>query len=643
MKSKRLIPIVMATTLLGASAFISVRAIQHIKEENVHAAFAEGEELDLTTVPFYNTPQAGWGSVNVNQSCDGQALVVNGVTYAKGIGTHAFNDAASTDGDIEYDISTFSTQYEFFEAKVAFVNAGDNCFKFTVLVDDVVKDFIYVRKGTSWGDDNPYYLRCKITGGNKLTLRTQCTNWGYANGSCAWLEPKLFNVPEERVFASDILDRYNNTNGIGWPYLTGEAGLEYYYPMLDERVNGTQFSALTPWGVPVEYKKGLGTQLKNVNYDAYEVDKTNQNAFAGMTFDISGRGFTHFNTMAIMGAGSGAYLDAWADGVEIYHSPLFDASNAGLPISIAIPANTNSFELRVIAASGFADGLVDLPGACFFKGNEYLYTQPAAQTLAPEAAFPETHGFGQVGKALSVYDSSLEQMVESPRGLFIHKNETYTFGAPAATYDRLSGSIGCYGPETGHGSNNLKATFTYSDSSTVVYRSETFSRLSSNIPFAFDYEPSGLVSILLELEGDLACSASVIHNAKFEQVRPALSSDLESLFAILQLHKWQGAAARETGNCEADFYSARTIVLALSADDLDLFQNSTNEYIAAGRARYEAWALSLGEQAYANAKLSSNMMAIKVNSPVTMIIIISSVTVTLSLVAFVILRKKRRA
>ena len=643
MKGKRIIPIVMACTLLGASAFFSAKALQQIKEEKVEVAFAAGEELDLTTIPFSNTPVAGWGSVNVNKSCTGGDLIVNGVTYAKGFGTHAFNDAASTDGDMKFDISTLSTQYDYFEAKVAFVDGGDNCFKFTVLVDGVVKDFIYVRKGTSWGDDNPYYLRCKITGGQELTLRTQCTNWGHANGTCAWLEPRLFNLPAERVFASDILDRMNGTNGTGWPYLTGEAGLEYYYPMLDERVNGYQFSQLAPWGVAVEYTKGIGTQLKNVNYDAYAADKNNANNFVGMTFNIEGMGFTHFNTMAIMGAGGGAYIDLLADGTDIYHSDLVSSANAGQAISVAIPNNTSVFEIRVIANNGFGDGLVDLCGACFFQGNEYLYTQPAAQTLAPEAAFPETHGFGQVGKALSVYDSSLEQMVESPRGLFIHKNETYTFGAPAATYDRLSGSIGCYGPETGHGTNNLKVTFTYSDSSTVVLKSDNFTRTNSNIPFSFDFEPNGLVSIMLELEGDLACSASVVHNAKFETVRPTMSSDLESLFAILQLNKWQGEAARESGNCQTDFYSARAIVLALSADDLDLFQNSTNEYIAAGRARYEAWALSLGEQAYANAKLSNNMMAAKVNSPVTIIIIVASVTVCLSLAAFVILRKKRRA
>ena len=642
MKGKRIIPIVMACTLLGASAFFSAKAIQHNKEEKIEAAFAEAEEFDLTTAPFSNIPVAGWGSVNVNKACDGQDLVVNGVTYTKGFGTHIFNGVNSTEGDMEFDISVLSTQYDYFESKVSQVNTGNNCIKFTVLVDDVVKDFIYWRKGTAYGDDNPYYLRCKITGGQKLTLRTQECGWGYGDGTCAWLEPKLYNLPSEKVYASDIIDRYGATNGTGWPYLTGAAGLEYYYPMLDERVNGTQFSTLHPWDVPVEYTKGIGTQLKDGSYSAYQSDKTDATKYAGMTFNIAGMGFTHFNTVAIMGAGNGAYLDAWADGVEIYHSPLIGV-NGGTPISFAIPENTVNFELRVIANSGFGDGLVDLMGACFFKENRFLYSRPATQVLCPDSAFAETHGFGQLGAKLTIYDSAAGSMVDSPKGLFIHHSESYTFPVSGMTYDRLSGYVGCYGPQTQHGTNNLKATFTYSDASTIVLRSDNFSRTNSNIPFSFDFEPNGLVSIMLELEGDYGFSASVIHEAEFKTIRPDMSSDLESLFAILQLNKWQGEAARETGNCETDFYSARTIVLALSAEDLELFQTSTNEYIAAGRARYEAWALSLGEQAYANAKLSNNMMVAKVNSPVTIIIIVASVTVCLSLAAFVILRKKRRA
>ena len=641
MKSKRIIPIVMACTLLGATAFFSAKAFQHTKEEKFEVANAAGEELDLTTVPFSNTPSAGWGAVNINKACDGADLVVNEVTYTKGIGTHIYDDAASVDGDIEYDITSLSTQYSYFEAKVAQVNDGNNCVKFTVLVDDVAKDFIYWRKGTGFGDDNPYYIRCKIANGKKLTLRTQSTGWGMAFGSSAWLEPKLYNLPTERVYASDMLDRMNETNGVGWQFITGEAVLDYPYPLLDERINGYQFSQLAPYGKTVQYKKGLSVHLKNVNYDAYSLDKNNDANFVGLGFNISGMGFTHFNTMAIMGAGNGAFVDAFADGVEIYHSDLV-AVAGGLPISFAIPAGTNYLELKVIANNGFGDGIVDLCGACFYKDNEYLYTQPAAQVLAPEAAFGETHGFGQVGEQLSIFDSASGTNVESPKGLFIHKNETYTFDVTGTTYDRLTGYIGCFGPETGHANNNLKVTFTYNDSTTVVKRSETFNRTNSNIPFSFDFEPTGLVSILFELEGELACSASVIHNAKFEN-RPALSAALEAVFAILQMDKWQGENARASGSCADDFYDARALVLALSAEDLELFKTSEDSYIAAGRARYEAWALALGEQAYADAKLSSNILFKQADMTTTMTVIIAVSAVTcLAFLALALLRKKKR-
>lgn len=643
MKSKRIIPIVMACTLLGASAFFSAKAFQHVKEEKLIVANAFSDELDLTTVPFYNTPVAGYGNVNVNKNCEGGPLTVNGVTYAKGIGTHAFNDASSTEGDIQYDISAYSDQYEYFETKVGFVDGGDNCFKFTVLLDGVVKDFIYVRKGTSFGDDNPYILRCKIAGGSILTLRVQCTNWGYACGTCAFLEPKLYNVPEEKVYASDILDRYGATNGTGWSYLTGDGSLIYLYPMLDERVDGTQFTTINKWTQPYYYTKGIGTQLKDGNYDAYAADKTNPDAYAGMTFDIAGKGFSVFNANAIIDdRAGGAYVDAWADGVEIYHSELISPSEGGINVCVDIPAGTASFEVRIIANDGMGFGRVDLCGACFIKGSEYLYSYAAQEILAPEYKFPCIRGEGQIGKALTILDSASGTTIDSPRGLYIHKNGAYIFGADGLTYNRLTGSVGVYGPETGHGSNNLKAVFTYNDSTTIVKRTETFNLDNSNIPFSFDFDPTDLATISLELEGDLPCSSSVIHNAKFEN-RPALSAALEAVFAILQMDKWQGENARASGSCEDDFYDARALVLALGEEDLTLFKTSEDSYIAAGRARYEAWALALGEQAYADAKLSSNILFKQADMTTTMTVIIAASAVTcLAFLALALLRKKKR-
>ncbi len=632
MKHKKRL-LITALALLAFS-ISGVNLINHVKGENkIVAKAATYEEKDLTTVAFSNTPVAGWGNVNINKSCTGSDLVVNGITYPKGIGTHPDNDPNSVACDIEYDISTLATEYEFFEALVAMVDGGDNCLKFTVLVDGVIKDFIYWRKG--FNDGNPLWLRVNITGGLTLTLRTQCTKWGHANGTCAWLAPRLYNPTGDQVFASDITDRYADTNGTGWSYLSGDADLLYLYPLLDQRVNGSQFSVFKPFGVNSEYKKGFGTQLKNVNYATYAADKTNSNSYAGISINIENRGFTFFNSTASVGAGNGAYVDVWLDGVEVYHSELVSAANPGLVINVPIPATAKVMQIRVIANTGFEDGLVDLAGAQFLKENEYLYTRYATQTLAPESAFPNTRGFGQIGKPLTIYDSALDASVATQKGLFIHVNESYTFPVTSLTYDTLSGTIGCFGPETGHGTNNLKATFTYSDATTVITRSNNFSRTNSNIPFRFFFNPTGLTSIKLELEGELACSASALN-------LPLLSNStaIAQIVSGLKMEQWIGASVRESGNCSEDFNNVRALVLALDTDDLNYFKFTNDTNIVAARTRYEAWALALGEQAYANAPLSPANITSNISDAITTSALLLLIAASLSLIIIVGRKKK---
>lgn len=619
---------------LLAFSMSGVNLIKHANVENkIVVNAATYDEKDLTTVAFSNSPVAGWGAVNINKSCTGGDLVVNSITYPKGIGTHPDNDPISTACDMEYDITTLATEYEFFEAMVALVDGGDNCLKFTVLVDGVIKDFIYWRKG--FNDGNPLWLRVNITGGSTLTLRTQCTKWGHANGTCAWLAPRLYNPTGDQVFASDITDRYADTNGTGWSYLSGDGDLLYLYPLLDQRVNGSQFSVFKPFGVNSEYKKGFGTQFKNVSYTTYAADKTNGAYYAGISIDIENRGFTFFNSTASVGAGNGAYVDIWLDGVEVYHSDLVSAANPGLVINVPIPAAAKVLQIRVIANTSFEDGLVDLAGAQFLKENEYLYTRYATQTLAPESAFPNTRGVGQIGKPLTIYDSTLDASVATQKGLFIHVNESYTFPVSGLTYNTLSGMIGAFGPETGHGTNNLKVTFTYGDASTVITRSDNFSRTVSNIPFRFFFNPTGLVSIKLELEGDLACSASALNLPLFSN-----STAIAQVIAGLKMDQWVGASVRESGNCSTDFYDVRALVLALDTDDLNYFKTSTDTNIAAARARYLSWAVALGEQAYANAPLSPVNITRDINDTLTATVILLLMAIPLSLIMLVSRKKK---
>lgn len=631
--------------LAFSGALLAESKVAPVIQSNAENEVIE-EELDLTTLPFSNTPVAGWGNVNINKACDGGSLIVNGKTYNKGIGTHPFNDPASTDGDIEYDISALSLAYEYFETKVAILDAGSNMLKFSVLVDGTERDFVFFRSnaGATYNDGEPMIIRCRIVGGSKLTLRVQATEWGYANGTCAFLEPRLYNLLGDQINASEMFERLTGSNGSGFSFITGSNQTQYLYPMLDKNVEAQPFSQYAPYGMPCMSKTGFGVHLKNATYDQYLADKTNNNLFVSFKFNIEDKNIRLFNTLIGLHSGcAGAHVEGYVDGLCVYTSGKILETDPGFIVNIDIPADSAEFELRVIADNGFGNGSTFIANAQFFRETTKLYGLFGYDSVIPDYTFGAARGTAWMGSELMMQDSE-GSSVHAVNGLFIHQDFTYEFPVSDLIFDKLSGTIAAYSPETGHtNSNKLVATFTYSDGRKLVEESDEFNYTTSDIPFEFYFEPEDLVSIKLELTGVKACSASVINDPTFSV------SNLRDVFASLQMNSWNGSATRDEGDCTLDYISTKALVSELDDEDLILFATSDNTFVASARARYEAWAVAnndptpYGDRISFN-QSSYNFLALTSNteSALITIIILSFMSVGLIASLSIILKKKKK-
>lgn len=636
-KSKIIISLLSSTLLIGAVPSI-INASNKAISTSVSATI--GEVLDVTTLPVSNTPVAGWGTFNVNKTCTGDPIVVNGVTYEKGFGTHVYNDIEVYDGDISFDISSLSSQYEFFEAKVAQPETGNNCIRFIVLVDGVEKDSIIWRKG--FGDGNPYVVRCSIKGGSTLTLRTLSCGYGNANGTSVWIEPKLFNFDNDDVFEASVLLKRLESN-TGWGAYLGN-DVSYAHALFDQRVDGTQFSAYVPYGDVCQFKSGIGTQLTGSTYEAYSADKTNTSLYSSLKFDIKDRGFTLFNTVVSMAKGGGCYVDAWIDGVEAYHhETMISSADNGEAISIAIPDDAEEFELKIVPNNGFGDGLVDIMGAQFLIQDNYLITYPSVDVYVPEFRWPVPHGYANNGRAPLIRDSELDKEVLAEKSLMIHAHGEYTFDVSGITFDTLKGKVACANEETGHGTNALVATFTYADGTSFSKSSDEFNYANSNIDFAFHFYPTGLKTIKLELSGDFPCSKSFINAPMFTSDYAKLDTLIKDLLLMETYTEEKGWCADSEHHYYADAKAWFNETLS-DGERAEFLTDTVNVKYANACARLMAWAAANGDDLNVDNKLQTNdrlnVLNSSINNQSALLVTLIGLFVVLGIAAVIVLKRK---
>ena len=511
------------------------------------AAPDKAETVELAQELEWVSAEAGWGSVNLNATCSGGAIVVNGKAYDRNcIGSHI--PLGDANADIVYDISEYSDDYEWFEVSLAQPDEGDNCVNGIILVDGVEVDNVYWRKSAAGSTEdshtfsyNPVIMRANIKGASTLTLRLRESGWGQANGSTVWLEPTLYNTDGDKVWASDIVERSANATPTGWDYGYGNV------VMLDAKANGNRLNFV---GTQQSFEKGLGIQLKGTNYENYAKDKTNTNEYVSVKWDIEGEGFGFFNALVEMDLSYGCYVDVWIDGEEVYHSDLIDSNGtlvfnqiwtayAPTTVNVPIPENATELEVRFICENGIGDGLINLCNAAFYRPNEYLYTWYAEESYCTAWPFNLTRGYGFNGEALKMHISENDSTEVSENALYVFAGDSenepgrYEFDISGKDYNFFVSKVGLSHLTQGLEDNSVNSvgriTFyvdvVYENGETKTYSSKEVSWENSGIEFAFPYDSEGAKKLIVYSMGESCANGDgVMADAKLTKAISATYS-----------------------------------------------------------------------------------------------------------------------
>ena len=220
------------------------------------------DDIYLSDMNWESASAPGWGSVQKDQTCDGQTPVINGVSYEKAIGTHTINDIGQNQ-DIVYNITDMG--YQTFTVRVGILDQNQpNKVVFSVLVDGVVK-----ASHTAVGMQSAKDLFVVVRNAQKITLRVNCSDDGHGFDNSIWAMPMLsVNYPDE-LYLSDIDWESANTPGYGT--VRKDQTCDGQEPV----ING------------VTYAKAIGT---------HTIDDMNQNQ--DIVYNIAGTGYKTFTVKA---------------------------------------------------------------------------------------------------------------------------------------------------------------------------------------------------------------------------------------------------------------------------------------------------------------------------------------------------------
>ncbi len=446
---ERLIAVIAALSAAATFAALLPRGVYARAEAGVAGTQPKNEIRIAEELTWEGIPTAGWGEVLKNKHPDGSALVVGGVTYTENsIGTHM--PAAYGEQDIVYDISAYSDEFAYLDLKVGMPDTGgNNNVIFSVLADGKTVDSLH------WncipdGRHRPMTLRADVRGAEKLTLRicgANAAEYSYGNGACAFLDVRLLkDVWDGYMPATRIYDRMENPGTGGWNegYCDGVA--------FDSTISGEAFEYMM-YDDKLSYDDGMGVHLKNVSYESYSVAKEDTNNFVSLKWNIKDRGFSNFSTLAYAALGTGYHVDAWIDGTEVYTSGKIDsigtyihhnldARLAPREISVAIPENAQTFELRVIADTAFNDGQINMASPTFFEKSDKLVSLSGVQKAGRALAISSVRSYMYDGRRAQYYDAETDKNIEAPDGLFFIGGTEYTFDVSGIAHNSITGILG---------------------------------------------------------------------------------------------------------------------------------------------------------------------------------------------------------
>ena len=112
-----------------------------------------------------------------------------------------------------------------------------------------------------------------------------------------------------------------------------------------------------------------------------------------------------------MDSSNGCHVDAWIDGKEVYKSGFInsnanvaDVNSAQRIVNIEIPQQAKTLELRIIAANGFGNGLVNLCNAAFYKRSNKLISMNAEEKPADVLPYYQARGTVFSSIPVELYD-----------------------------------------------------------------------------------------------------------------------------------------------------------------------------------------------------------------------------------------------
>lgn len=361
---------------------------------------------DLT--PTYSTN--GWGpmekdmSNGESSSGDGHTITLNGTTYAKGLGVHAYSE-------IRY---TLNGAYSTFQSDIGVDDeVGNNGSVIFQVWADGVKLY---DSGVMTGSSPTQSVNINVSGKNVLQLIV--TDAGNGNGydHADWAGARI-NPTSSTQYVSDLTPTLS-TNGWG--------------PVEKDMSNGESASGdghtITLNGTI--YAKGLGVHANS------EVDYALNGVYSTFQSDIG--------VDDEVGSNGSVVFQVWADGVKLYDSGVMTGSSPTQSINVSV-AGKNQLKLIVTdAGNGNGYDHADWAGAQLSKNS----TTTVAQYLSDLPITSVTNGWGPMEKDMSNGESASGDGhtitlngITYAKGLGVHANSEVDF-ALNGSYSTFKSDIG---------------------------------------------------------------------------------------------------------------------------------------------------------------------------------------------------------
>jgi hypothetical protein len=321
----------------------------------------------------------GWGPVEKDRSngeqatADGRTLSIRGVTYAKGLGTHAASN-------VQYSLTAAGSCTAF----AADVGVDDETNGFGSAVFQVWADGTKLYdSGLMTGTTAARSVTADITGKSLLSLLVNDSGDGSGSDHADWANARLTCAAVSTPAATTPQTRY--LSGLTWSSMTNGWG-----PVEKDRSNGEQATGdgrtLSIRGVT--YAKGLGSHaVSNVQYSLAAADScTAFGSDIGIDDEANGLGSVVFQV--------------WADGTELYDSGLVTGAMAAKSVTVDVTGKSLLSLLVNDGGDGNSNDHADWANARLTCG---AVSTPAATTLQTKYLSDlvwtsMTNGWGSVEK-----------------------------------------------------------------------------------------------------------------------------------------------------------------------------------------------------------------------------------------------------